>query len=145
MLEILLSAPSSGSSPRMRGTLACLLDQCLKHGIIPAHAGNTRRRTLWGRWTRDHPRACGEHRLGVYSDNQQPGIIPAHAGNTMHFQAMTIHQRDHPRACGEHLLCWALTVLDWGSSPRMRGTPNRPDLQPLPDGIIPAHAGNTGV
>ena len=30
-----------GSSPRMRGTLPANLDIVDKHGIIPAHAGNT--------------------------------------------------------------------------------------------------------
>ena len=32
----------AGSSPRMRGTLIGDLDGLRKHGIIPAHAGNTR-------------------------------------------------------------------------------------------------------
>ena len=52
---------STGSSPRMRGTLSDVGGEVVQLGIIPAHAGNTMspdiiRRTRW-----DHPRACGEH------------------------------------------------------------------------------------
>ena len=115
-----------GSSPRMRGTLglAPVLPSIL--GIIPAHAGNTRRPIVRPTWCRDHPRACGEHsvmaaltsRLRGSSPRMRGtryervrfvaelGIIPAHAGNTNSQNATDISRRDHPRACGEH--CRAL-------------------------------------
>ena len=53
---------TTGSSPRLRGTLSLSPTRAAIHGIIPALAGNTRpmRAPLWRRW--DHPRACGEHR-----------------------------------------------------------------------------------
>ena len=38
-----------------------LLRRDLSRGIIPAHAGSTRRGVPAGLTARDHPRACGEH------------------------------------------------------------------------------------
>ncbi len=91
-----------GSSPRMRGTpLADAIAH--QHGrFIPAHAGNTRRRTRMRHTRPVHPRACGEHRVrgrekrhAVGSSPRMRGtqlrlqrhhrlrrFIPAHAGNT---------------------------------------------------------------
>ena len=112
----------AGSSPRMRGTHALALAEGARTGIIPAHAGNTRDRLCTAGASRDHPRACGEHRTScLVPDTNQgssprmrgtpdlfralavgEGIIPAHAGNTR----LRLHRlktpRDHPRACGEH-------------------------------------------
>ena len=50
-----------GSSPRMRGTLFLFGRRRRRGGIIPAHAGNTDRGIARYPYTRDHPRACGEH------------------------------------------------------------------------------------
>ena len=50
---------------------------------------------------------------------------------------------DHPRACGEHPYFRGVTLGSGGSSPRMRGTPIGIAPRVSPDGIIPAHAGNT--
>ena len=94
---------------------------------------------------RDHPRVCGEHvRRGlieVRCEGSSPrmrgtlihfrlathgtGIIPAYAGNTWLMLLIYRTCWDHPRVCGEH---WTLnlSVTSWpGSSPRMRGTPDR--------------------
>ena len=73
------------------------------------------------------------------------GIIPAHAGNTTTGASRSTARRDHPRACGEHMRWLLLKVPGQGSSPRMRGTPYSrfPDTPII--GIIPAHAGNTGL
>ena len=49
------------SSPRMRGTQARRIHRHHRHGIIPAHAGNTRSRADEHPEQGDHPRACGEH------------------------------------------------------------------------------------
>ena len=135
----------SGSSPRMRGTLRHSRPHHLQPGIIPAHAGNTFVPTEEEVLSGDHPRACGEHRLGVYSDSQQPGIIPAHAGNTVSLDRVPNVYRDHPRACGEHERLIAFRILTKGSSPRMRGTPRFIAIHLFFNGIIPAHAGNTCV
>ena len=153
----------AGSSPRLRGTHRGLFQQAQERGIIPALAGNTR----WGASTRgasrDHPRACEEHAsmtLDVYADLgssprlrgtrfeavPQPvddGIIPALAGNTPRSVSSPGRAGDHPRACGEHHAGLRQGPHLGGSSPRLRGTPDR--LPRIDDirGIIPALAGNT--
>ena len=154
---------STGSSPRMRGTLISAVNPRLDHVIIPAYAGNTGYHPARHRQTRDHPRVCGEHlrarpegcagwgssprmrgTQSVHTSRMSVhGIIPAYAGNTSFFQRSSSNYRDHPRVCGEHFPIVACCGMAWGSSPRMRGTP-----RPLPSpmfgtGIIPAYAGNT--
>ena len=48
----------------------------------------------------------------------------------------------HPRVCGEHSLPSVCSTAGSGSSPRVRGTSDRPSLQPDPSRFIPACAGN---
>ena len=154
-----------GSSPRMRGTRHCRQARNTSHGIIPAHAGNTRNPDCCQRLPWDHPRACGEHAhtehgramragssprmRGTPLSNGRAcrctGIIPAHAGNTYTVSLATRLRRDHPRACGEHVPASVEKGCFGGSSPRMRGTRKRRPGTPRPAGIIPAHAGNTGA
>ena len=158
---VLLS--SSGSSPRMRGTLRRRGINPQAAGIIPAHAGNTVSAWPVHGSIRDHPRACGEHRTQrVCADTErgssprmrgtpwidrvrgvQAGIIPAHAGNTARKAPRTSPRRDHPRACGEHTICIMMSMQSGGSSPRMRGTRAGRMGYATGHGIIPAHAGNT--
>ena len=133
---------SSGSSPRMRGTLVLNISFFLSTGIIPAYAGNTRISCNACMIFRDHPRVCGEHT--VIEENGDPtwgssprmrgtqhprvsfrqsgGIIPAYAGNTIVAQLKKYAWRDHPRVCGEHFMLVFDVGFHWGSSPRMRGT-----------------------
>ena len=162
-MSIVSTAPLVGSSPRMRGTLGLRLGRVPVLGIIPAHAGNTGHRKSTTAWTRDHPRACGEHSRRLTLDplphgssprmrgtltaislaESTVGIIPAHAGNTGAVRARGGPCRDHPRACGEHA---GISLHDQGatgSSPRMRGTRVVACGAPCLQGIIPAHAGNT--
>ncbi len=51
----------------------------------------------------------------------------------------------HPRERGEHLGSPARENLNRGSSPRARGTPDRPYHSPHPQRFIPASAGNTSI
>ena len=132
-------------------------------GIIPAHAGLTRRISSGTRWPRDHPRACGAH-LGVcisrtfergssprmrgslvrmVSSLTKEGIIPAHAGLTSNLQVRELHWRDHPRACGAHVCYADYEDMQKGSSPRMRGSHGMKIYEGSEFGIIPAHAGLT--
>ena len=132
-----------GSSPHMRGTLACIALIRDSWGIIPAYAGNTPTRIPSVTVTRDHPRICGEHlpdtlttstpkgssphmrgtRCHGYGQLRHLGIIPAYAGNTTLWLSQCAALRDHPRICGEHP-CRVLRVNpNRGSSPHMRGTP----------------------
>ena len=153
----------SGSSPRMRGTRYSEVTARGISGIIPAYAGNTvgRCRVRWIRW--DHPRVCGEHPSGPHelawitgSSPRMRGtllessqllyierIIPAYAGNTPNANISALSIWDHPRVCGEHKPTTKRSARIRGSSPRMRGTPDRLAEDFRYDGIIPAYAGNT--
>ena len=51
----------SGSSPLTWGARAEHLQRHGGAGLIPAHAGSTRRGSPLARWTRAHPRSRGEH------------------------------------------------------------------------------------
>ena len=152
-----------GSSPRLRGTRN--VDQAFRPSsrFIPAPAGNTR-------WTRRitvrssvHPRACGEHvcrRTRVRRPNGSSprlrgtrtthpvlstahGFIPAPAGNTTSRRTPRHGFSVHPRACGEHRDLRDRRKPLAGSSPRLRGTPERDSQEILLTRFIPAPAGNT--
>ena len=147
----------------MRGSLAAASTNANTNGIIPAHAGLTFY-GLSSRFScRDHPRACGAHRL-LHTPHplhegssprmrgsrkiRQPnkrcnGIIPAHAGLTAVSPSMRSARWDHPRACGAHVRRRSGAFESMGSSPRMRGSRRaaRDNLEAI--GIIPAHAGLT--
>ena len=147
----------------MRGTLTSLCPAIARTGIIPAHAGNTPRRSAPPVSCGDHPRACGEHLFVVcatlehlgssprmrgthalaLAEGARTGIIPAHAGNTRDRLCTAGASRDHPRACGEHRTSCLVPDTNQGSSPRMRGTPDLFRALAVGEGIIPAHAGNT--
>ena len=152
-----------GSSPRMRGApLGGYRGYC-SPGIIPADAGSTFRRQRPIAVVKDHPRGCGEHwRIPLSwllirgSSPRMRGaqckskgldvisrIIPADAGSTADSAHTTRHDRDHPRGCGEHIAGSINPMLQYGSSPRMRGAHRQP--MPLLAGmrIIPADAGST--
>ena len=113
---------ATGSSPRMRGTPYIDGAGYWVDRFIPAHAGNTSRRS-GRRWSRSvHPRACGEHgaflrviRMVLGSSPRMRGtprppspthcrtrFIPAHAGNTIYTPHTEYAETVHPRACGEH-------------------------------------------
>ena len=148
----------------MRGTLVDEHERSFRPGIIPAHAGNTTLLAASPHAPGDHPRACGEHpavlalagwtvgssprmrgtRDGRWRLDRGTGIIPAHAGNTWCLYGRTPLQWDHPRACGEHEPATRAYCCAVGSSPRMRGTPTKARMRRSENGIIPAHAGNTG-
>ena len=152
-----------GSSPRMRGARLDICDESIPIRIIPAYAGSTlsHPNTLVALW--DHPRVCGEHRPGrplVWCDGGSSprmrgalkmlgdvhagrGIIPAYAGSTALLPVLYRMQGDHPRVCGEHSASRQSNRRVPGSSPRMRGAPERVPVQDLGRRIIPAYAGST--
>ena len=147
----------------MRGTLQDCYCLFWAYRITPAHAGNTIKSVSDVILTEDHPRACGEHALGMPEIARAVGspprmrgtltydiksffdsrITPAHAGNTALFFRECARLEDHPRACGEHYLFWPNSQNWLGSPPRMRGTLPFPVSPFRISGITPAHAGNT--
>ena len=72
-----------------------------------------------------------------------PRIIPADAGSTRPPRPTASRRKDHPRGCGEHPGVGNAVDVNWGSSPRMRGAPEKPLVIPVVSGIIPADAGST--
>ena len=73
-------ALSSGSSPRMRGTLLRVRIPDGAMGIIPAYAGNTVRQEVLVFLARDHPRVCGEHRCQLHDRQHAAGSSPRMRG-----------------------------------------------------------------
>ena len=68
-----------------------------------------------------HPRACGER---------------------PHFRSDGYQFYVHPRACGERGITRDLDMYSIRSSPRLRGTPRSPVIDPFARPFIPAPAGN---
>ena len=129
----------------MRGTLDFLDAYRDASGIIPAHAGNTRKSCNPSpAFPGSSPRMRGTLRSARHA-RLYAGIIPAHAGNTEASVFLRHVARDHPRACGEHHQPIKLQGIELGSSPRMRGTLGDSRVSYSSNGIIPAHAGNTNA
>ena len=110
-----------GSSPRMRGTRTLSGPRNRSTRIIPAHAGNSHPRPDSQTRRADHPRACGE----LARPQSRPIALPL----------------DHPRACGELNLIVSPAGVAPGSSPRMRGTHTRAQLDDGHRRIIPGACG----
>ena len=152
-----------GSSPLTRGKPERRGDDRAQEGLIPAHAGKTRRRPARTSGCKAHPRSRGENpdrqfRAGHGAGSspltrgkpQSPqarqnrnGLIPAHAGKTAGSQTRAGAWRAHPRSRGENVFKSSADQMKAGSSPLTRGKPTGYNLGTLDHGLIPAHAGKT--
>ena len=152
-----------GSSPRLRGTHQSNSAPCARSRFIPAPAGNTCSTLQVCKSATVHPRACGEHSGRLYpvgssfgssprlrgtppsasSANAAPRFIPAPAGNTDLTRTSSTVAPVHPRACGEHRAALSDSLIETGSSPRLRGTPIQAGARQSRARFIPAPAGNT--
>ena len=152
-----------GSSPRVRGSRKIINAVFPQAGIIPAGAGLTTARLHAAPLRRDHPRGCGAHIPYEFSTVVTPGssprvrgshltdwhesghtrIIPAGAGLTERHNIETSAYRDHPRGCGAHARDPLDRLHNLGSSPRVRGSPERLYRERDRTGIISAGAGLT--
>ena len=134
---------SPGSSPLTRGKHGVVVHLSGNDGLIPAHAGKTRRRQTDEEEAEAHPRSRGEnnggapftwaasgsspltrgkHRVLVYLGSGD-GLIPAHAGKTSRLPWIRASRRAHPRSRGENVRrCASGMTTSW---------------------LIPAHAGKT--
>ena len=131
--------------------------------FIPTHVGNTRGRRLTIFLTSVHPHACGEHaaaldavdldigssprmwgtRLTLFNIAKYMRFIPTQVGNTIILSKPFHFNTVHPHACGEHVLISPATSREYGSSPRMWGTPDIASPRRCPGRFIPTHVGNT--
>ena len=113
-----------GSPPRMRGKANPRVCCVCRHGITPAYAGKSRCPPADLRRSGDHPRVCGEKRLGGWALGKKPGspprmrgkvaglcghagghgITPAYAGKSLKSEIRNLQDQDHPRVCGEKYL-----------------------------------------
>ena len=154
---------TSGSSPRVRGTLARDPGGHRLRRFIPACAGNTVLFAAARGRKSVHPRVCGEHcgsggrrpqhsgsspRVRGTPNEQRVGVdllrfIPACAGNTMLVRFHAGATPVHPRVCGEHVIAPVNDKHVTGSSPRVRGTLDARLPSDYVTRFIPACAGNT--
>ena len=133
----------TGSSPLTRGT-PCRVCTCVRcRGLIPAHAGNTRKARAQSTSVRAHPRSRGEHRRRGGLLVVARGSSPLTRGTPAHDRAVRGAGWAHPRSRGEHLFIKSGSGANDGSSPLTRGTPRRILRDVGRSGLIPAHAGNT--
>jgi len=157
----LLAALAGGLSPRTRGNPQRTLDQSLRAGPIPAHAGQPPLAgTSYGAG-RAYPRARGatlgvERDLGVHQGlsprtrgNRWGGAhvlralgpIPAHAGQPGGLEPFDAPVGAYPRARGATVVNFFSTMKGAGLSPRTRGNLRMPQGRGAAPGPIPAHAG----
>ena len=152
-----------GSSPLTRGKPASVLRTTCLRGLIPAHAGKTRRAGMRASPSGAHPRSRGENdagaphqraRLGsspltrgkqalVRGSLEVGGLIPAHAGKTPDALRALGGKPAHPRSRGENGWRQDEGGEQSGSSPLTRGKPCEGKRREGAPGLIPAHAGKT--
>ena len=152
-----------GSSPLTRGKRQAGRHEARADGLIPAHAGKTRRRRRRARTLRAHPRSRGENGP-VWHCRGAPGgsspltrgklgdrvlgagvhrLIPAHAGKTGSGFGVAVTFGAHPRSRGENMPEPGRLAIMAGSSPLTRGKRCPPGSARGRSGLIPAHAGKT--
>ena len=154
-----------GSSPLTRGKRIYRRPRTRTRRLIPAHAGKTALTTSSGPSFRAHPRSRGENEFAsivivpswgsspLTRGKRAPGdpmqalirLIPAHAGKTF----LVVRGGDtapaHPRSRGENPTRLTAVEADRGSSPLTRGKRCESANRRCASGLIPAHAGKTGV
>ena len=152
-----------GSSPRVRGKpgRGGLSGALVR--LIPARAGKTTHYVLFTQYRWAHPRACGENEGALRDALARRGssprvrgklprrrgaaaphrLIPACAGKTPPSPRRSASPGAHPRVCGENSIGEGRSLLDEGSSPRVRGKPIKPSPPPWGRRLIPACAGKT--
>ena len=152
----------SGSSPRVRGTPPLPRFLRLDRRFIPACAGNALPLPPEPSRPPVHPRVCGERIVALSASYRSAGssprvrgtqigafcydcisrFIPACAGNARDAPPQLLSTPVHPRVCGERALLDHPNISMNGSSPRVRGTQDRPELSCPLVRFIPACAGN---
>ena len=152
-----------GSSPLTRGKPRCAASSRIKRGLIPAHAGKTKRALRNALTAQAHPRSRGEnhgHRSKPpcpsgsspltrgkrnrrrYRD-RSARLIPAHAGKTWSRPGGSNGLKAHPRSRGENACLTCILTQRAGSSPLTRGKRYPDRYADRTGGLIPAHAGKT--
>ena len=84
-------------------------------------------------------------RAGVATCQDIAGLIPAHAGKTIKAGTVAAIEAAHPRSRGENVVLRQLSGVTAGSSPLTRGKLGCASFRYKTSGLIPAHAGKTGL
>ena len=154
---------ASGSSPLTRGKQRTTPAPITVDGLIPAHAGKTRRSRSARAARPAHPRSRGENATAsavfasvrgsspltrgkppqLLADESHLRLIPAHAGKTRRAMKRAQRLRAHPRSRGENVLGELERERLRGSSPLTRGKHVASGGRVTQIGLIPAHAGKT--
>ena len=152
---------TAGPSPRVRGSLLGTSTLGGADGSIPACAGKPVRLMGSWRWSRVHPRVCGEAPSAAAQSWVEPGpsprvrgspqkcpfllhfsgSIPACAGKPGAGRVGPRRERVHPRVCGEAAAVMTARAAASGPSPRVRGSRHRGRQGAGWRGSIPACAG----
>ena len=153
--------PTSGPSPRVRGSLGGHGDRVGSEGSIPACAGEPKSSSTPSASPQVHPRVCGgaSEAMAPGSDTLGPSprvrgslirvvfrslpcrSIPACAGEPCQPRRGWFPGWVHPRVCGGAAMLNAPTMSCMGPSPRVRGSLEEATDEASLVGSIPACAG----
>ena len=138
------STALAGSSPLTRGKLGDSGIFISWTGLIPAHAGKTRRNSKRGPTRRAHPRSRGENQNGEETTPPRKGSSPLTRGKLLDACPQAVNEGLIPAHAGKTAASGGPTNPG-GAHPRSRGE-NRGDRPASigARGLIPAHAGKTG-
>ena len=138
-------ATDKGSSPLTRGKRSTTHRRATSSGLIPAHAGKTA--VVEGDPLIDwaHPRSRGENYAGRLAVGCPPGSSPLTRGKPRAAWTSWTSLEAHPRSRGENESARIKGKKLGGSSPLTRGKPRTRFSRSARAGLIPAHAGKTGI
>ena len=132
---------NTGSSPRVWGQDWIQGKTERYERIIPTRVGTSDVDVFFNPFFRDHPHACGDKFVSLYTlkplmgssprvwgqvteDNYTyalTGIIPTRVGTSREFITRTETKKDHPHACGDKSFLISRAQYFPGSSPRVWG------------------------
>ena len=144
-----------GPSPRVRGSPICIGALAGVRGSIPACAGKPFNQLIWIEPDKVHPRVCGEASKCTMRRVRRAGPSPRVRGSPQHLARRPRgdgsipacagkppgRRRVHPRVCGEASMLVCRMRIQWGPSPRVRGSRGDPAAVAVLVGSIPACAG----
>ena len=137
-----IGLPSTGLSPRLRGTGGDRVRPVPPHTVYPRACGERSTSHVPGAVTRGlSPRLRGTGSPG-HDRNGLRRFIPAPAGNGRLSSRVSWSRSVYPRACGERGKFLAERVDGIGLSPRLRGTVREFSMLIVNLRFIPAPAGN---
>ena len=136
---------NEGSPPRVRGKVRQHLESRQSVGITPACAGKRARPSPCRSQSRDHPRACGEKRVGSLASVGLSGSPPRVRGKACRCPPLDTNQRITPARAEKSGSLRVVPLRSTGSPPRVRGKGGFGFPVGLSLGITPAYAGKSGA